>query len=380
MPTACLFGIGTGHHSDEDINIMVKLWKACRKIGMRDLGTVGNQVWNDFSGYGDWGQGTLDRNIEKKGDYLKNQPAAGNASGWTWINEGQNLWGFGISEQTNKNVDIIGRLNKSHGLDKVIFVGHSRGAIQGVRIAGKTYQTNSNIKFALFLIDPVKGEADPSPLSGQIYPNVEHLKIILAEDEDSKGFNQANLWGMRGKAIGAKDYLRLPGTHGTATAATEGNPIGQIAWYNALKFMQQYGVSLPGSLSADLSLLHYYGWIHVVNPVVKRKRKVLDYGHGKKDKRGQYKYEVKQKKIGGDRSKGLDRRSPNPHMGSAFFINLQHYELFKAEWPDFAEYIKELSDGKQTIANSPCSLQMQNHKRRFTRTHQVLKRILSIPG
>lgn len=326
MTIAAILCIGTSHNASENANVLVKLCGAI-STRLKGLGIEGNHC----------GRGTNANRIARRfADGIPNE----SNGGWTWLNDGQNGAGSGMKDQSKANFEIIESL-PTFPTD-VVLVGHSRGAICCLRIAAllqKQYRANSP-RCHLFLYDPVKRLAQGTDYYNRtIHANVDTIKVIAMEDEDATtaGAKNFKLMSIKtdGDAAGEIEYLRLPGTHGSATQVT-GFPIGQVGYMLALEWLGQLGgnANVPHAAGLDLSQESFCRWYHrinLVNPVENGQRSVNDVVGGKVTRAAN---SALSPHTLGKRNQVLGTLAgENPYQGSGFFINPDHKARFTMAYP-----------------------------------------------
>ena len=336
----CIFNIGTWHTHTENCNLLVRLWTDCLSGSFENLGVIENQNGN-----------------KKKG----NEPFQ-NTANWkhpakknfTWINDGADSTGDSIPDQTESNMKVLEALSNKESIENVVIVGHSRGAILAVRIAAALYQRQNHVKCHLLLYDPVKRMLQGFDSENrEIRDNVKSIVVVAMEDQTQDDFKLLTIKrrtaGQKGHAdLAQSEYIRLPGTHGTATQLT-GHPIGQVGYILAYMFLEKRGIKIAApSLSTDL--LKAYCRIPRINRIsIKggvKYRNVNNYEeqkHFKIIRTGTFKQETNDVKVGGHRTAKLDEKAGrNIYLGHKFFVNQQHFGLFAAQYPNISDSIERL--------------------------------------
>jgi len=363
MTIAAIFCIGTGHDHSEDANVLVKLHSACT---LRDLGVEGNH--------------TKDKTDTARIS-TTSIPTASNG-GWTWLNEGQNNISGGMKAQSSANADLVEALPSLP--EHVILVGHSRGAICCLRIAAELQKRlkGKSPKCHIFLYDPVKRQRQGTDWYNRtIHANVQNLKIIAMEDEDKMELNvkafklMAVKRGANGIEIDEGNYLRLPGTHGTATQVM-GFPIGQVGYMLAIEFLNSLGgAKVPNAAAMDLSneafCLQYYK-INGVNPIINGKRMVNDVIG--KNVTSMTPTSSKPHTLG-NRNEVLNKLAGvNPYQGSGFFINRDHASRFCAAYPALGPHLT----GAGVLDTAPVKRDLKKLKMRDPNCYKAAKKLAAL--
>jgi hypothetical protein len=376
MTKICVFSIGTGHDHEEEPNILVKLWKLCRYA---NLGVVGSHTWKKQTietGYGkDRHKINTKKGDDEDGgvDELCKTPAKND--GWTWINDGQSTAATNLVAQQETNVKMIrGLMKRQSGIKHVCLVGHSRGAFLSLRIAAAIADLK-DVECNLFLIDPVDRTKDKDSSHWEIHENVRHCQVIVMEDVGgiaARIFKLMTIGGSRfdGNGLGAEDYIRLPGTHGTATQV-DGHPIGQVAYIMAVRWLnaRHIPMEVKGEHFFATKLLDEYARINTVNRIVGGQRRINDKEPNKNLK-------FKWIPVGGSRSGLLDRiAGENKYQRDAYFINRQHHDLFEKYFPTLTHILDE---SWERFDGTLYDREMNNLKRLCPKAHAVLTRELKI--
>lgn len=164
------------------------------------------------------------------------------------------VFGTGWDDNVYKAAWTLTHLKFERGMNiqTVNLMGWSRGAVTCIRQANKLYEVfGTSLKVNIFAIDPVPGGltsvTDDMRL---IPPNVQHMLVILALDDDRSNFQplDADSMFVSCPATGtveapAVHYLPLPGNHSDVVYPTKGNApqSGKLVVHLAHKFLHAHG-------------------------------------------------------------------------------------------------------------------------------------------
>ncbi len=236
-------------------------------------------------------------------------------------------------------------------------IGHSRGAIECIIIAGELNNMNKG-GFSKYLSDKIKegdwkkhrGWKSPDEINILAYDpvsrteaagekhkidkNVKRFYCVAMKNESSKTFFGLQRLTLPGRSKG-ECYLPLPGTHGSAVQHLNDSqfPIGEVGLIIGGRFLDQCGVphKIPKALS-DKALLDAYCKINLKCPIRKTsvlKRFARDYYDVEK-KGGKWVATNKKSVKKGDSATRLDRiknRLGYTYRWDNFFVNAHHAKL-----------------------------------------------------
>ncbi|MCA9544264.1 MAG: hypothetical protein KC613_07725 [Myxococcales bacterium] len=299
MSVFTVYNIGTGHASNEQANLLVRLFNR----------TVGIDARQDRPG--------------RAAQYRYINDGIGKSydarTGRVSTNMFAQATGWGLKDKTEETVDVIRRINPR----VVNLVGHSRGAIIAVRTAAKLSKRAPDITCNLFLVDPVKrsflGKDEDNAAT---HGNVRLFRQILMESESSWLFEPQKM----SHSSAATNSVRLPGSHGSATQT--GQPIGVVAYMLAVNFLRLCGTALSDTPFSPVQMADAYAQITLMNPVHRRNgvvgREVANWD-------GQ-----REKKFRGATDRRLDSRfgAENPYLHHAYFVNNDHARAFMQSFPN----------------------------------------------
>jgi hypothetical protein len=338
MPTFTVFNIGTGHNQTELFNLLVQLHGLTAANGIDHQKRI-----ND----GPAGDKRLDE-VVIPAFHMDNIKR----------------------DMTDAIIAWATRLGHQFDTSSVNLVGHSRGAIICVLIAGALFRLLRTLRCNLFLVDPVNMSEIVDADARTLYENVQECRRITMEDDLSpKTYPLQDVHYVTGVDRRVLHY-RLPGTHGTATqcnakvAADQPItcdpspdklwPIGATAQLEILRALHAWGTPLTGPanrLAADNGLLlRAYLRIKRSNVSLVRNAQALGVGGGyfvhiNDMKNAAWFFQEKKlvqtmASFFGQRTQAELKKlaGENPHRGTPLFVNSQHAALFNAQWPNLYAY------------------------------------------
>lgn len=305
-----------------------------------------------------------------------------------------------LQNQAEANKKIIMNLGRGKAVDNVYLVGHSRGAVCAVNVANRLYEEGFEANVHLFLYDPVKRSgAGWDKLNRSIHSNVKSLKVILAEDEAGSIYGVSGMFtpmmlkdksGGVGAGVGSQSYLRLPGTHGTATQVN-GMAIGDVGKMLALEWLSQseQGRDVPmDERATSQDLLLGYARISRENGVRDNHTRVIsDQGAVRMNSP----ISEKVVPVGGNktnkfsrggrltRSQYLDKKGVrNQFQGNRYFVNTDHASRFERQYPNLARYVLGADQGSRA-GQYAWQIELANMRRFDPDGWRVFARAFDIP-
>ena len=348
MPHLSIFNIGTGHNRNERNNLLVKLFHDSPAREIHDV-IIDNPT----------APLKLGRDRKVINDGLASKDAVDGATGsepalsTRGVLEG--IIGQGVSSKTERMVQLVGRLKD--GLSGVTIVGHSRGAIIAVRTAARLYEKyGTDLRVNLWLLDPVEFSVEGGQANRMVPPNVRHLRIVAMEDTHNicgwkSGFKLQALVGSYGPGRDVREsYIRMPGSHGTASQV-DGHPIGEVTFQIARKDFWRWNVPVGAGVWSSRQICDEYFRIQQVNPATRHEVNWLlrQLGYTELSRRvndEDIKINEGFKEVKTDsRSRALDRLGiKNRFRSHLFFVNEHHYTLFDRNYPSVTKAVLALDN------------------------------------
>lgn len=319
MGSLSIFNIGTGHHQGEANNLLVALHRDCTSrsaVGLTRTAGGNFKFINDGPGSAD---PQADWNVK-----LASLIGAAQGTGST----------RGVMATTDRMVELFRITNPQ----EVFICGHSRGAIVSIRIAAKLCQIDPLVPVHLFLVDPVKRMTrGTDQFNRELGPNVRNVRCVVMENVDDNGLYKhmslkTRVPGEKRKHLSTDHFVRMPGTHGTATQVDA--PIGQVTFQFARRCLAEWNAPVGAGLWNDAKLCNEYFKIQTYNPLVRRRyqspmRQINDGG----------KFKLAKDQTRMTRLDGLG--ITNRFHGHELFVNEHHFDLFRAEFPLIARTVMD---------------------------------------